>query len=70
MGKIKMVVTDKDRSAVRYKNKPFNSGWDAIGDNTNDLDVLKIVGKPCVINPRPSVKDFGTEIQSYMEIKL
>lgn len=32
MAKIQMVLTDMDGSAVRYKNHPFNSGWDAIGD--------------------------------------
>lgn len=32
MTKIQMVLTDMDGSAVRYKNEPFNSGWDAIGN--------------------------------------
>lgn len=33
MTKIEMMLTDMDGSAVRYKNEPFNSGWDAIGDS-------------------------------------
>ncbi len=32
MTKIQMVLTDMDGSAVRYKNEPFNCGWEAIGD--------------------------------------
>ena len=41
-----------------------------IGDSENDIDVLKAVGRPYIINPHPNVKGLAPEIKDYMEIKL
>jgi HAD superfamily phosphoserine phosphatase-like hydrolase len=41
-----------------------------VGDSENDLEVLKAVGRPYIINPHPNVKGLAPEIKNYLEIKL
>ena len=41
-----------------------------VGDSENDIDILKAVGRPYIINPHLSVKGLAPEIKDYREIKL